>query len=155
MSDKDDIYECIICCSDGGKLYRVCSCKTHMHEICFRRVVSEVPSHEFRCAVCHGPYAFDITAVTKSRIQLGYCCIILTVILCTIAPMVLNMLLCQEGSFFCALFHVILSVTSGISFCVFVYFCSAFRIWFGRWCPVITATNTQVHLKLPPPVNDA
>lgn len=150
---EDERYECIICCSDEGQLYRVCSCKTYIHEECFRQMVSEVASHGCQCPVCQKAYDFQVTTVENTRLRFVFCCVLVTVVACTIAPMIPNAVMCREVTFFCTLFHAILSITSGMSFCVCVYFCFAFRAWAGRWCPLITFSDTRLDLKLPQPAN--
>lgn len=56
----DDAVSCFVCteaATERAPLYRVCSCKTFVHEACFRTLLARVPSHRARCAVCLQPYA--------------------------------------------------------------------------------------------------
>ena len=50
---------CFVCTEPASRkapLFRVCSCKTFVHEACFRALLERVPSHRGRCAVCLQPY---------------------------------------------------------------------------------------------------
>lgn len=52
-----------------GPVYRVCSCDNYIHEGCFEGVVTTVPAHSKRCAVCHHEYATEWTCDVASTLR--------------------------------------------------------------------------------------
>lgn len=50
---------CFVCLEEGGRtkrLYRVCRCRTRVHEHCFEALVLRVDSHSTACPVCRERY---------------------------------------------------------------------------------------------------
>ena len=45
---------CFVCCEEGG--WRVCLCRTVIHDGCFRNLVTKVEAHKNGCPVCKREY---------------------------------------------------------------------------------------------------
>lgn len=67
---------CYVCSDERPPLYRVCACDMLVHEACLRDVVSRVPAHADRCAVCTVPYNVERTVVKRRRVDEPILCII-------------------------------------------------------------------------------
>lgn len=90
-------FECFVCSESDGPLYRVCKCKTLIHEQCYCRLVS-VPSHATRCAICRSPY--NLTLQTKSRIGcdvLTCVCVLYGILMVCASPFLLFRIWDQEA----------------------------------------------------------